>query len=500
VVYGKAVASGSNSYTEQWLGITYANASRWTIPQLAQPVSGNFTEFGPACLQGHPKSKSKKGLVQSEDCLQLNVFRPAHKNGVSSSSSSSGLPVLFFVHGGGKDGSFSAGSSSLYPADSLAARDIMVVTFNYRLSVLGFLSSPEMGKNVNFGLRDQITALQWVRENIRDFGGDPTRITVSGQGAGAGAVAWLYANPTLSFVAAAIAQSPGPWSGVVTRATSDSQFVHAAALFNCSSLQCMRDLPAPAVTAVLSQQLRRTGNRSFSPLVVVDQDTVRGGVLDVFGGVTPLPNRSPLLLGSTSKEGHMFAFAAAHLSMNMSQQQYNTSLTQLYGPKAAEVSSWLAPTVSQKNYFEAFSAMQGQQIVNCGADLLAKAAAGSQARVYAYIWGANTGARETLPQLGAFHGSDLHFVFGRFVGMESPPASALPSAALQFATGVVQPIWREFVKTQSSTTVPLYNDTNPATMLYFSENFTTFNRPPEPIWEHHWDLCHNIDTELYKVQ
>ena len=128
----------------------------------------------------------------SEDCLYVNVWTP-------SPGANAGRPVFAYIYGGGNvEGS---GSIPSYDGEGLASKGLVVVTFNYRVGVLGFLSHPELNKESsyhasgNYGLLDQIAAVRWVHDNIAAFGGDPKRVTVAGQSAGASAVHSLTASP-----------------------------------------------------------------------------------------------------------------------------------------------------------------------------------------------------------------------------------------------------------------------------------------------------------------
>jgi para-nitrobenzyl esterase len=128
----------------------------------------------------------------SEDCLYLNIWTPKL-------NSTAQLPVILFIHGGGYvEGS---GAVDVYAGENLAAKGALVVTINYRLGVFGFLAHPELTaesghhSSGDYGVQDQIAALQWVNQNIAPFGGDPRNITIWGQSAGAGSVANLIASP-----------------------------------------------------------------------------------------------------------------------------------------------------------------------------------------------------------------------------------------------------------------------------------------------------------------
>src|SRR5271154_2200215 len=159
-------------------GIAYATAGRWQAPQPAPwPPAGGLKAiaFGHICPQDDPPQPS------AEDCLYLNVWAPEDAfNGGRS------LPVILFIPGGAFVKGF--GSSPLYDGSALAAHGAVAVTFNYRLGALGFLSANALGSGEiggNFGLMDQQTAMEWVRRNIAPFGGDPKRVTLFGESAGA---------------------------------------------------------------------------------------------------------------------------------------------------------------------------------------------------------------------------------------------------------------------------------------------------------------------------
>lgn len=148
-----------------------------------EPGNQSATSYGSECIQ--------PGNTGSEDCLFLNIFTTYLPDNVVASQLK---PVMFYIHGGG----FLSGSGSLseYDGGNLASRgDVVVVTINYRLGAFGFLVLDDGSTNGNFGLADQIVALDWVIANIASFGGDPERITIFGQSAGAISVTALLGSP-----------------------------------------------------------------------------------------------------------------------------------------------------------------------------------------------------------------------------------------------------------------------------------------------------------------
>ena len=180
-------------------GIPYAAPPvgdlRWKPPQPVTSWSDTrpALEFAPRCAQGHIYDdmvfRDKGG---SEDCLYLNVWTPA-------ASPEGRLPVMVWIHGGG----FIAGASSepRQDGENLARKGVVVVTLNYRLGVFGFLAHPDLTRESehkasgNYGLLDQVAALDWVHRNIAAFGGDPGNVTIFGESAGSLSVSALMASP-----------------------------------------------------------------------------------------------------------------------------------------------------------------------------------------------------------------------------------------------------------------------------------------------------------------
>ncbi|MBV8462950.1 MAG: carboxylesterase family protein, partial [Acidimicrobiales bacterium] len=228
--------------TWRFAGIPYAapptGPRRWRAPQAAPPWAGvrECLDFGPIA----PQSPGMVELTlagepthQSEDCLNLNVWTPALDDGRR--------PVMVWVHGG----SFVSGSGSsvLYRASLLSAeQDVVVVTVNYRLGLLGFLAHPALADEGepwldgrpwtgwgNWGIADQVTALRWVQQNIRAFGGDPGNVTLFGESAGGMSVATLLTvSEAKGTFHQAIVQSGPPYTHAADRAAAhaDRLFAH----------------------------------------------------------------------------------------------------------------------------------------------------------------------------------------------------------------------------------------------------------------------------------
>lgn len=180
----------------RFLGVRYApKPGRFTYPELyaGSGQEQSALEYAPQCVQYGSGS---------EDCLFLNIWTPYLPQGNCSPRKLK--PVMFWMHGGALTGGSS--SDPTFDGGNIASRgDVVMVAINYRVSTLGYLALDDGVTNGNYGLADQVKALDWVRANIRDFGGDPERITVFGQSAGAGSARALMASP----------QALGKFSGVI---------------------------------------------------------------------------------------------------------------------------------------------------------------------------------------------------------------------------------------------------------------------------------------------
>lgn len=188
--------AGRDASVTVYKGIPYAappvGALRWRPPAPAQPWSGvrKAEQFGNTCPQ--PVEGDTAAHTMSEDCLTLNIWTGAGAERAL-------RPVLVWVYPGG----FIAGSGAdpLFDGEGLVRKGVVVVTFNYRLGALGFLATPELSKESghqasgNYGLLDDIAVLKWVQRNIAAFGGDPKRVTIAGESAGAGSVGFLAVSP-----------------------------------------------------------------------------------------------------------------------------------------------------------------------------------------------------------------------------------------------------------------------------------------------------------------
>tara|TARA_R110000868_G_scaffold14075_7_gene65747 strand:+ start:8745 stop:10316 length:1572 start_codon:yes stop_codon:yes gene_type:complete len=220
---------------------------RWKAPQRVQSWEGvkHTTAFGPAPIQGNDQNG------KSEDCLYLNIWTPAI-------SSDEKIPVLVWIYGGGF--SFGATSEPVYDGAALAKKGVVLVSIAYRVGQIGFLAHPELSienpdkVSGNYGILDQIAGLQWVKENIAAFGGDPEKVTIFGESAGGISVSMLCASPLAKgLFQGAISQSGGsfgpsrpvtfPGENMKTLALAEKEGLAYANQVGVSSLQDLRNTP-----------------------------------------------------------------------------------------------------------------------------------------------------------------------------------------------------------------------------------------------------------------
>ncbi len=289
-------------------GVPYARPPvgelRLRAPRRPEGWSGvrAALRHGPSAPQNPPAS-SLTGQApedQDEDCLTLNVWAPAIDGATR--------PVLVWVHGGGFTGG--SGSSPLYAGAAMAERgDVVVVTMNYRLGLLGFLAHPDLadeefgGAQGNWGLLDQVAALEWVRDNIAAFGGDPSNVTVFGESAGAMSVCDLMVMPAArGLFHRAIAQSGPPVAAAMGNAEE-----HTAKLLadlGCTDPNQLRAVPVAALLGAQGGVMatRAGGGLAFTP--VVDGTSVPVSPAEAFEAGMSAP--VPLLIGTNRDEAKLF--------------------------------------------------------------------------------------------------------------------------------------------------------------------------------------------------
>lgn len=380
-------------------GIPFASppvgALRWRAPQPPAQWSGVrlADRFSPICMQRGAYPVDAPVEPMSEDCLYLNVWVPA---GVNPSDK---LPVMVWIHGGGlRNG---GASTPLYAGGELVRRGVIVVTANYRLGALGFLAHPELTRESpnqvsgNYGLLDQLAALQWVQRNIAAFGGDAANVTVFGQSSGAISISALATSPLASgLFRRAIAQSGGLFEPIEFAPEFALQGAEAvglafAARLAAPSLAALRALPAADVAAA-----------RFSPNAVIDGYLLREPPYQAYVGGRV--NTIDLLVGFNAGEGHDFlqdrTVTVATLP-TLLRQDFPPVIVAFVGPKSP---------ATDPEALEAFVAFEGA--MRFGWNMLAWAGLHAQqprGKAFLYYF-----AHTPPGERGARHGVEMTYVFG----------------------------------------------------------------------------------------
>lgn len=395
-----------------YLGIPYAappvGALRWRAPEPAAPWKGvrQAKAFGNSCTQiidakgGQPWTWEYGAQdTASEDCLYLNVWTPAQ-------AKTDKLPVLFWIYGGG----FMVGSGSvpIYDGAHLAAKGIVVVSINYRLGALGFLSHPGLSAESphhvsgNYGVLDTIAALRWVKKNIAAFGGDPNRVTIYGQSAGSGMVIDLTFIPEAKgLFAGAIAQSGvGTIFPMPDMKAAEQNGLDFAKAMGVKTLDELRALPAEKLLKLppMTGDFWKRGPM-FAPIMDGWLLPKQQSELTAEGKV----NDTPFLTGMTADETS---------SMNpkygsMTAQDCDAAFAKLTGPLAEKFKAAYLKGPDCNDGYKALMRDRGQASTYAWVEKRLKAGRGP---VYVYFYQHVEPGTDPV-RYGAFHSSDLPYVF-----------------------------------------------------------------------------------------
>jgi para-nitrobenzyl esterase len=346
---------------------------------------------------------------------------------------------MVWIHGGG----FVTGSGSEYDAHILAeTQDVIVVTINYRLGALGFLSHPAFGdESGNFGFLDQQTALRWVHRNIEAFRGDPERVTIFGESAGGVSVCAHLASPgSAGLFSRAINQS-GPCVAF-PRAAADQKGINYAQAANCppegeEALACLRAIPALTVAA---NSPGDTG-AGDTPRTLVNGTPVLPDASVYASGAF---NRAPVINGSNRDEGRLFAAAALPLLQN--EDAYIANARTQFGANADKVLAEY-PASAYDTVALAFAAYMTDFLFACPAYQVSTAMS-AHTPVFAYEFSDRTGRyfRDAPPEIGSFgahHAKEIQFIF-RTPSFFSGPAEFTPEQ-LKLSERMMQ-AWASFAR------------------------------------------------------
>lgn len=383
---------------------------RWREPQPVKNWQGvrQAFDFGPRCMQARIfDDMIFRSNGVSEDCLYLNVWTPAK-------SASERLPVLVYFYGGG----FVSGDGSepRYDGESLAAKEIVVLTVNYRLGVFGFMSHPELTKESshsasgNYGFLDQNAALQWVQRNIANFGGDPKRVTIAGESAGSISVSAHMVSPlSKNLIAGAIGES-GAITGAlsaVPRAKGEEQGSKFAASLGAQTKAALRAIPSQLIL----DEASKGGWASVGRFPI----TIDGYFLTDEPATTYASGKQahvPLLAGWNSEE---VGFGALLGSAQPTLENYRNTVGKLYATRADEVLK-LYPATTTEEVMQAAADLASDRFISYStwkwADLHAKTGG---AVVYRYLYARPRPAmkgKNMPPARGAAHSAEIEYALG----------------------------------------------------------------------------------------
>lgn len=401
---------------------------RWREPQPVKPWNGvrKADKFGPRAMQLPLFSDMNfRSDGVSEDCLYLNVWTPA-KNAADK------LPVLVYFYGGGLMAG--DGSEYRYDGESMARQGIVSVTVNYRLSVFGFFSHPELTKESpnrasgNYGFLDQAAALKWVQQNISAFGGDPKKITIAGESAGSFSVSAQMASPlSRNIIAGAIGES-GALLGtrpILTLSEAEQQGTQFADTIGVKTLAALRKLPA--------QQVLEATKKYRGGGVVADGYFFPKTPVEIYQGGEQ--SKVPLLVGWNSEESGWGGILGKE---EPTKENYTKAVQKLYGANAAEVLKQFNPATDDEVKAVATD-LASDRFIGFGtwrwSDIHAKTGA---AKVYRYYYERPRPATrenpDAAPSTGAAHSAEIEYALGNLPTnrvFDWQPEDYLVSAVMQ---------------------------------------------------------------------
>ena len=468
-----AIDSGGS--TCLWKGVPYAappvGDSRWRPPEPPVPWEGvrDATRWGNMCAQlGVYKLFNHTPASYSEDCLNLNIWRP-RKPGT--------FPVMVFIHGGGFF--CGAAASPAWFGDRLAANgDLVVASINYRLTSFGFLAHEELAREDphqstgNYGMLDQIFALQWVKDNIANFGGDPGNVTIFGESAGGSSVCTLLATPLAQGLFQRAIIESGRCDMTWPRETGYESGRWAAEKLGCAApdLACLRQKSDQEILKKLdispSEYVTGKGFR-FAP--IEDNYLLPGTILSQLKSGNF--NNVPLIAGANQNEAQPL-YLLWWSKYFLTPESYQAAVRHDYGPNAEAVLK-LYPADNYERPGLAYLDILSDRALKCPTYEAVRAVSPRQKDTYYYHF--DWKSMRLGRAVGAMHGMELPFIFQNF---DRWPFFYLygftNQAPAQALSKIIQGYWIRFAKTgnpnpEGQVTWPPYTPEQPRMIVFDRE-------------------------------
>lgn len=455
-----------NHEMNSYLGIPYAQPPvgelRWQPPQPVKNWEGVkvVNAYGNSCPQNSDLGIFAKA-GGNEDCLTLNVYTPrtmaSNLTESKSTETDKKLPVLVWIHGG----SLFVGQGADYDPSRLVLQQAIVVTFNYRLGLLGFFAHPDILKNqsigINYGLLDQNLALEWVHNNIASFGGDPNNVTIAGESSGGGSVLAHVISPfstnkfqqAIAMSGAAIINKSPYFGGAKEKSEAETIGMAFAKNANCDQ---QRDVPA-CLRQLSVEQILATQ----SPFLI-NQSVIDGQFIPMQAGTafkTGNFNRVIFINGSNYDEGTFFAGILENESGKiLTDESYKDTLVAIHGESFAKQVYQEFPPEAYSTPSEAYAASMTSLLFTCPAARINSFVAVYQP-IYSYLFEEQTAPSyldATSFPLKAAHTFELPYLFANFKGnLDNPNAPVLNPAQHVLADEMAK-IWvnpRQYIDSHS---------------------------------------------------
>ncbi len=465
-------------------GIPYAappvGTLRFRPPAPASPwaVARDAFEYGPSCPQ---TSARPQGWAQepslSEDCLYLNVWTPGAGDGGK-------RPVMVWLHGGGY--SIGSGSWPVYDGTALARRgDVVVVTVNHRLGILGFLYLKEQGgaefaSSGNAGMLDLVAALEWVRDNIAAFGGDPSNVTIFGESGGGAKVSTLLAMPAARgmFHRAIVQSGPGLRARSPKQAAELASSVMSGLGIAAGDMHALQGLPVEKLSEAQAK-LGRAAIFAFSPVLDEADLPEHPGSAIKNGTAADVP----MIIGTNRDEATLFlARDGAPAAGSLEGDGLRTKLAVLGDAAQTIVDAYRASRPGASSY-DVLVAIESDRMMRIPSiELAERKLAGGRAPVYMYLF------RWASGPLGSAHGFEIAFAFDNARPPVMPASEGRQALAERMSEA-----WLAFARTGTPDhpgipAWPAYSTDERATMI-FDRGASCVERDPCGADRAAWDTA-----------